>query len=77
MDFLRGHNRLIDFAGNREEWVSAVLAAYQVQGRVQWFKVQGRSMRPLLREGDEIQVRFVSPKTSGGGTWPFIGKEGS
>ena len=53
---------MIDFDGNREEWVSAVLTAYQVQGRVQWFKVQGRSMRPLLQEGDEIQVGFCLPE---------------
>ena len=53
---------MINLDGNREEWVSAVLAVYQVQGRVQWFKVQGRSMRPLLREGDEIQVRFCLPE---------------
>jgi signal peptidase I len=53
---------MIDFDGNREEWISALLAAYQVQGREQWFKVRGRSMRPLLREGDEIQVRFCLPE---------------
>ena len=54
--------RMIDLDGNREEWVSTVLAAYQVRGRVQWFKVRGRSMRPLLQEGDEIQVRYCLPE---------------
>ncbi len=53
---------MINFDGNRGELVSALLAAYQVQGRVQWFKIQGRSMRPLLREGDEILVRFCLPE---------------
>ncbi len=53
---------MIDFAGIREESVSALLADYQVQGREQWFPIRGRSMRPLLREGDEIQVRFCFPE---------------
>jgi hypothetical protein len=53
---------MIDFDGNREESISALLAAYQVQGREQWFTVRGRSMRPLLQEGDEIQVRFCLPE---------------
>jgi hypothetical protein len=63
MGFLRGyHVIMIDFDENREELVVAALATAQAQGREEWFKVKGRSMRPLLREGDEIQVRFCSPE---------------
>lgn len=43
-----------------EHVLQAALAFWREQRRIQWWQVTGRSMQPLLREGDELQVQHCS-----------------